>query len=61
MSIGTDFNGTLDEVQLYDGMLTSAEIDLPYTTNSAIPEPTTLGLLVAAGMGVLSVRRRRTV
>lgn len=44
--------GSLDDVRVYDGALTATEVA------GLIPEPMTLGLLAAGGLGLLRRRRR---
>jgi len=52
---GNSFNGLIDEVRMYDSVLSAAEIGAFGT--AAVPEPTSLGLLSLAGLALL--RRRR--
>ena len=52
---GRWFNGGIDEVAVYNTQLSSTDIQQIY--NSAIPEPTTLGLLAIGGLGLLMRRR----
>lgn len=54
---GRDFKGSLDDVRLYDTVLSQAEI----TALAAIPEPATLGLVALFGGGVLFIRRRLSI
>jgi hypothetical protein len=49
-----EFTGTMDFVQIYDTALTGAEI-------AAIPEPATLGMIVAVGGAALFIRRRKVM
>jgi len=51
---GRKFTGTMDFVQIYDTALTGAEI-------AAIPEPATLGMIVAVGGAALFIRRRKVM
>ena len=52
---GQSFNGALDDVRIYDNVLTASEILA--VRNSAIPEPSTFGLLALSAFGL--IRRRR--
>ena len=55
---GRDFKGNIDDVQLYDGALSSTDITwLHGNPGSAIPEPATMILLGLGGL--LSLRRRK--
>jgi hypothetical protein len=47
------FNGSLDDVRIYDNALTASEIA------QLVPEPTTLGVLGLGGLLALGRRRRR--
>jgi hypothetical protein len=49
----TFYNGMLDDVRIYNTVLSESEI------NALIPEPATLALLSLGGLGLLRVRRRR--
>lgn len=51
---GQSFNGLLDDVRIYDEALTLGEIN---SARTAIPEPSSLGLLALTGLAFL--RRRR--
>lgn len=55
-SADAHFKGWLDDIRVYDTVLTGAEVFDLYRLG--IPEPTT-GLLAAIGCGVLASRRRR--
>lgn len=52
------FNGSMDELWLFSGNLTSGEINALYTAN-AIPEPGSAALLGMTALGVLARRRRK--
>jgi hypothetical protein len=47
-------NGLMDELQYYDNVLTDGEV-----ATLAIPEPSTLGLISAAALGLFGIRRFR--
>ena len=47
--------GTLDEFAFYNTALTPAQVTSDYT--SGVPEPTSLGLLLVGGLGLLARRR----
>ena len=54
-----DFDGLIDEVYLYDHVLTSAEISSLYNS-AVVPEPSSLVLWSALGlMGLAGSRRRK--
>ena len=50
------FNGTIDEVKVFNTVLTADQIAAEAVV---VPEPASLGLLGAAGLGLLARRRRR--
>jgi hypothetical protein len=53
------FNGLIDDVQLYDGALTAADIQyLDSNPGAALPEPATLSLLGLGGLAALLRRRK---
>lgn len=51
-ALGRYFNGLLDEIRLYDGRLTQADVD------ALVPEPTTTALLAMGAIALLKRRRR---
>ena len=51
------FHGALDDVRVYDGVLSAAEVQAVFADTS-VPEPTAMGL-GAAALGLLTLRRRR--
>jgi len=52
-------NGLIDGIRVYDTVLTAAEIQQAAAASvSAVPEPTTALLVLAAGVGLLARRRR---
>lgn len=52
VSNGYEFSGQLDDFRIYDHVLSQSEV------TDLIPEPATLGLLLASSAGILLVRRR---
>ncbi len=53
------FDGSIDEVAVYDHVLSADRILEHYFQGQIIPEPATLGLLALGALGVV-LRRRRT-
>ena len=55
---GRDFLGLIDDLQIYDGVLTSGEVAfLNSNPGSVIPEPASLGLLGLGGLCLVTRRR----
>lgn len=58
-SATSSYTGLIDELQIYDQALTDGQIDFLFDNPAqAVPEPTTAGLLGAAGLLGLLRRRR---
>ena len=59
-SLKDHYSGLIDEVSLFGTALSGCEIDTLYRSGTGeIPEPTTLAIIAAGGLGVLLRRRRR--
>jgi hypothetical protein len=58
--LGNDFDGAMDDIAFFSGLLTDEEIATIYNSGAAtfVPEPSTAGLL-AVGLLGLSARRRK--
>ena len=53
------FVGSMDEVALFNTSLTAAQVAEIYASRTAVPEPSTIAMLVVAGVAVATHRRRR--
>lgn len=55
------FTGTLDDLRIYDGVLSSTAIGALYSGASAVPEPSSCAALLGfAGLGFAAAKRRRS-